>query len=101
MAVLRVARMNVLLVGGPADGRRCTAYAGMQVISVARLPRAIVSRLDRPPTEATLTYHVENYQIYPLCERGGERLYVGLHESLNPHNLLAHLMAGYKHEVQP
>ena len=93
--------MNVLLVGGPADGRRCIARPGMHVISVARLPRAIASPFDRPPTEDTLTYTIENYWIHPLCERGGERLYVGLHESLNPDNLLAHLMNGYRHEVQP
>lgn len=93
--------MNVLLVGGPADGRRCTARQGMQEIHVARLPRAIMARLDHPPTEETLTYRVERYLTYPICERSGERFYVGLHESLNPDNLLAHLIAGYRHEVQP
>lgn len=94
--------MNVLLVGGPADGRRCVVSPGMRWLRVARLSRTVAYRLDYPPQELSTTpVRDENYELYPVAGRDGEHLYVGLHESLNPDNLLAHLVAGYRHEVQP
>lgn len=93
--------MNLLLVGGPADGRRCNVRPGMRWFQVARLPTSRATRLDYMHPESTAVALTENYELWPVHERSGESMYVGLHESLNPDNLLAHLVAGYRHEVQP
>lgn len=92
MTLSRRAAETMLLVGGPADGRRVVIDGRPKVYYVPRANRLDMSINPRDQTEET--YISQIAEEYVRSER---RVY--LHSSVAHMDVVSMLVAGYRHEV--
>ncbi len=83
--------MNILCVGGPADGRRVVIPDGVKHYEVAE-PAPISSVWKSAPLDVKI-HRYNFFDIHPVT-----RASVFAHESLTPTQIMEALMDGYREE---
>lgn len=85
--------MNVLCIGGPADGRRVVLPEGKMHYEVVKTQRVDLSQVLSTEPFVAETYHYNLFHIHPVT-----RATVFALESLTPTEVMEMLMDGYRVE---
>ncbi len=86
--------MRVVLIGGPADGRRIDLDGQARSLRIPMM-EAVPTLWEASDVSMKSTMREDTYVI----QRLSNDIWVGLHDSINPRDFIGRLAAGYRAEL--